>query len=208
MPGFHTLMTYMEMGGFVMWPLTFVSMLLWYALIYRLMTIKTTTRNPRKLISSTRKKISKGKLPDTTAITERATEIAVTAAVEAQSRKELKSCLNLRFRTFRDEMGKYQVLVRSLVMVAPLLGLLGTVDGMIETFNSLGEMALFTQSGGIAGGISRALFTTQIGLAVSIPGLLIGRIIDRQQVNISRELDQIRDLVCSRKQFKSIQETA
>ena len=79
--------------------------------------------------------------------------------------------------------------------MSPLLGLLGTIDGMIETFDSLGDMTLFSQSGGIAGGISRALFTTQVGLAISIPGLLIGRILERKQQNINRELDQIKDLV-------------
>ncbi|MDZ7829411.1 MAG: MotA/TolQ/ExbB proton channel family protein [Halofilum sp. (in: g-proteobacteria)] len=42
---------------------------------------------------------------------------------------------------------------------------------MIETFESLGDMSLFSQSGGIAGGISQALFTTQLGLAVAIPGM-------------------------------------
>lgn len=185
------------MGGFVMWPLIFVSMLMWYALVYRMLLIKTTTRNPRKLI----KKAAKGKLGKSLAITARAASIAVAAAEQASSRSELKSYLNERFEGLRLEMNRHRALVRSLVMVAPLLGLLGTVDGMIETFNSLGEMALFTQSGGIAGGISRALFTTQIGLAVSIPGLLFGRMIERQQINISRELDQVRDLVCSHKSF-------
>ena len=58
-------------------------------------------------------------------------------------------------------------------------------------------MALFSQSGGIAGGISKALFTTQMGLAISIPGLLLGRMIERKEQNIKRELDQIRDLVCA-----------
>ena len=50
---------------------------------------------------------------------------------------------------------------------------------MIETFSALGDMALFTQSGGIAGGISQALLTTQMGLVVAIPGLLVGRILGR-----------------------------
>ena len=73
---------------------------------------------------------------------------------------------------------------------------------MIETFNSLADMALFTQSGGIAGGISKALFTTQMGLAISIPGLLIGRMIERKERDIAVELDQIRDLVCAKSKRK------
>lgn len=197
MADFKILLEYMEMGGFVMGPLILVSIVLWYALVYRMMIIKVTSRHPRKLI----KKVRKGKQVSD-AVTARATEIAIRIAKEANSRSEFKSRLNERFMLLRLEMDQHRTLVRALVMIAPLLGLLGTVDGMIETFDSLGEMALFTQTGGIAGGISRALFTTQIGLAVSIPGLMFGRIIDRQQMNISRELDQIRDMVCTQTTFK------
>lgn len=193
---FQTVVSYVEMGGFVMIPLIATSSLLWYGLVYRVMKIKTSTKDPRKLI----KKARKGK-PESDAVTARAAMIAVKLSNEVSSRLELKSRLNESFLILRLEMDQHRTLVRSLVLIAPLLGLLGTVDGMIETFESLGEMALFTQSGGIAGGISRALFTTQIGLAVSIPGLMFGRIIDRQQLNISRELDQIRDLICTQRTF-------
>jgi biopolymer transport protein ExbB len=82
-------------------------------------------------------------------------------------------------------------------MVAPLLGLLGTVIGMIETFDSLGDMSLFSQSGGIAGGISQALFTTQMGLAVSIPGLIVNGILSRRQKDIELELAQLKDILCA-----------
>lgn len=78
------------------------------------------------------------------------------------------------------ECRRYSTLVRTIVMVAPLAGLLGTVAGMIETFDALGDMSLFSQSGGIAGGIAQALVTTQMGLAVAIPGLVAGRLLDRR----------------------------
>ena len=186
----------MEMGGFVMPPLILVAVLLWYGLVIRMLNIKKTTRDPRELI----KKARRGQL-SSKAITARAALLAIDVAQDVHSRRELKSQLNERFRQLQQGMNKHRALVRSLVMIAPLLGLLGTVDGMIETFDSLGEMVLFTQSGGIAGGISRALFTTQIGLAISIPGLLVGRMIDRRQMNIVRELDQIRDLVCAERTY-------
>ena len=82
-------------------------------------------------------------------------------------------------------------------MVAPLLGLLGTVAGMIETFDSLGEMSLYSQSGGIAGGISQALFSTQMGLAVAIPGLIVNGVLGRRQKYIDLELAQIKDILCA-----------
>jgi biopolymer transport protein ExbB len=68
---------------------------------------------------------------------------------------------------------------------------------MIETFDSLGDMSLFTQSGGVAGGISEALFSTQMGLAVAVPGLLVGRVLARRQALLAIELDEVKNAVCA-----------
>lgn len=60
-------------------------------------------------------------------------------------------------------------IITAMVVAAPLLGLLGTVQGIIETFSVLsGE----PQPGAtlLGGGVSRALITTQIGLSAAIPG--------------------------------------
>jgi len=189
-PDLLTLKTYYEMGGFVMPPLIISGFLLWYALAFRMMNVRSSKLGPRALI-----KQAKNKTISDQSVTARAAIIAVDASQAASTRNELKSILNERFAVFRKEISQHRALIRALVVIAPLLGLLGTIDGMIETFNSLGDMALFSQSGGIAGGISRALFTTQVGLVISIPGLLIGRLIERKQLNIYRELDQIKDLV-------------
>jgi biopolymer transport protein ExbB len=88
----------------------------------------------------------------------------------------------------------------TIVAAAPLIGLLGTVIGMIETFDSLADSVLFSQTGGIAGGISQALFTTQLGLVVAVPGLIIGRILDRKQDNMITDLDQIKDILSTKEE--------
>ena len=62
---------------------------------------------------------------------------------------------------------------------------------MIETFDSLASMSLFRGSGGVAGGISEALVSTQMGLAVAIPGMLVGRLLDRRATRIRDTLDQL-----------------
>ena len=190
-PDTHTLTTYYEMGGFVMPPLIVVAVLLWYALAYRLLNIRTSTRNPRQLVELAKKKQLKSK-----SISGKAAIEAVELMEQGVTRDSLNLKIEERMRRLKSDINHHRMLVRTLVAVAPLLGLLGTVDGMIEVFKSLGDMALFTQTGGIAGGISRALFTTQMGLAISIPGLLIGRLIERRQRRVNRELDQIKDLVC------------
>ena len=193
-PDLYTLASYYEMGGFVMLPLVLVAILLWYSLTYRFMNVRTGGLGPRELIASVRK----NKI-EANSVTEKATVIALDTAQSVDSTDKLRSILNERFGDIRTDINRYRTMVRSLVAIAPLLGLLGTVDGMIETFNSLGDMSLFSSTGGIAGGISRALFTTQMGLAISIPGLLIGRMIEHRQNDIHRELDQIKDLVCATK---------
>lgn len=74
--------------------------------------------------------------------------------------------------------------------VSPLLGLLGTVTGMIETFQVItlfgaGDPRL------MSGGISQALITTQLGLAVAIPLLLIHSFLQGRTNNLITNLDEV-----------------
>ncbi len=74
--------------------------------------------------------------------------------------------------------------------VSPLLGLLGTVTGMIDTFQVItlfgaGDPRL------MSGGISQALVTTQLGLAVAIPLLLIHSFVQSRANNLVTELDEV-----------------
>ncbi|MCK5691034.1 MotA/TolQ/ExbB proton channel family protein [Myxococcota bacterium] len=89
--------------------------------------------------------------------------------------------------------GRHRTLIRGLVVVAPLLGLLGTVTGMIEAFSSLTTSAFFSQSGGIAGGISEALVSTQMGLLVAIPGIIAGRWLERKEATLLDEMKRVRE---------------
>ena len=72
---------------------------------------------------------------------------------------------------------------RSMIAAAPLIGLLGTVSGMIETFAALGTFSVFgAQAGGgassgVADGISTALVTTQFGLSVAVVGWGLERVV-------------------------------
>jgi biopolymer transport protein ExbB len=76
-----------------------------------------------------------------------------------------------------------------LAAIAPMLGLLGTVSGMIETFQSItlfgtGDPKL------MSGGISQALVTTELGLAVAIPLLLIHSAISSKSNRLVQILDE------------------
>ncbi len=70
---------------------------------------------------------------------------------------------------------------------APLLGLLGTVGGMLSTFEGMKGLGL-SQSEDMAAGISMALITTQYGLLVAIPGMVLLTMIRSRMARIQRNM--------------------
>jgi biopolymer transport protein ExbB len=184
---------FFEVGGYVMPPLMAVTVILWFAIGYRFAALKRgSVRSVRRLI----RRISKEKeLRKPKGLLDRA--VLRGLAIAHRNPPHLRRHLDDAFADLERTTKRFQALIFTIVAVAPLMGLLGTVVGMIETFDSLGDMSLFAQSGGIAGGISQALFTTQMGLAVAIPGLIIGGMLDRKASAIRHELAQIKDLLCA-----------
>lgn len=95
----------------------------------------------------------------------------------------------------RDRTESFAALLHALVAAAPLLGLLGTVSGMIETFASMHGAAGHATEHTVAGGISVALITTQLGLVIGIPGLVCARLLDRLAAARRHELQAARALL-------------
>ncbi len=190
----ETFYVYLESGGFVMGPLAVGAVLLWYALGYRIFTLRRGSGKSISRLVESHLKDTASKPTGTGII-----DSAVAKGVEVLRLRgvSLRPYLDEKYADYEKEMNRYSVLVNSIVVVSPLAGLLGTVTGMIETFQALGEMSLFSQSGGIAGGISQALISTQMGLAVAIPGLVVGRVLVRRQRNLSCELEKLKDYLCN-----------
>jgi biopolymer transport protein ExbB len=72
--------------------------------------------------------------------------------------------------------------------IAPLLGLLGTVTGMIETFDMITEFGTGDPKL-LSEGIAIALVTTELGLIVAIPALLLGSLLSSWARNIKRDME-------------------
>lgn len=175
-----SLLEVFEGGGLVIFPLIVMVLILWYCLTYRLLVLKTNLTGD---IRSLFKKLNfdnslLGKNLQMIKTTNAPTEVLENSLIDARLKAQ-----------------KYKIIIKTIVMIAPLLGLLGTVGGMIETFDSMAEMALFSQSGGIAGGISQALITTQVGLIVAVPGLIGGRLLDKKEKDFNHYLDQGLELI-------------
>lgn len=87
------------------------------------------------------------------------------------------------------ELERYLNTLGTIAAVAPLLGLLGTVAGMIKVFTELSVQGT-GNTGALAGGISEALITTAAGLVVAIPALILHRYFVRRIDTIVVTLEQ------------------
>ncbi len=90
----------------------------------------------------------------------------------------------------RERLKEHLALIGVLAAVAPLLGLLGTVTGMIATFDVLSYFGTGNAKA-MASGISEALITTQTGLLVAIPGLYMKGFLDRRADNLNRRITRM-----------------
>ena len=187
---YDAIVGYVEAGGFVMPPLVGGALVLWYAIGYRFVTLQRgSRRHVRTLVRNYRENLTR----KPKGLIDQAARLGVIAANCYP--KNVAEVLDTSFFAYYQQVKRGRTVIMGIVTVAPLVGLLGTVAGMIETFDSLGDMTLFSQTGGIAGGISQALFSTQMGLCVAIPGVIVGRLLDRRQRQFEEELDQIKALL-------------
>ncbi|MBQ4809913.1 MotA/TolQ/ExbB proton channel family protein [Pseudoalteromonas luteoviolacea] len=85
---------------------------------------------------------------------------------------------------------KYIGVIATCAAVAPLLGLLGTVSGMIHTFMMMNVFGSGDASV-VSGGISQALITTELGLIVAIPSLVISALLTRKVKSFQSSLESL-----------------
>ncbi len=90
------------------------------------------------------------------------------------SREVMKESIEETGRHVAHSLERYLTTLGTIASITPLLGLLGTVVGMIKVFNAILHEGV-GDPGVLAGGISEALITTAAGLSVAIPTLIFYR---------------------------------
>ena len=91
-----------------------------------------------------------------------------------QPRHVLKENVEEAGRHVIHSMDKYMTTLGTIAAIAPLLGLLGTVVGMIEVFSVITAQGVGSPTE-LAGGISKALLTTAFGIGIALPALIFHR---------------------------------
>lgn len=112
----------------------------------------------------------------------------VRAAMENASGERRDDALFALLLDQRQRLERFLGALAVTATVSPLLGLLGTVSGMISTFNL---MTLFGAGdpAAVSGGISEALVTTEMGLVVAIPALIMHALLSRKAASYNQRLE-------------------
>lgn len=105
------------------------------------------------------------------------------------SHEVMKESINDAGRHVVAELERFLNTLGTIAAVAPLLGLLGTVLGMIDIFGVIMEAGV-GNAGVLAGGISKALVTTAAGLSVAIPALLFHRFFDGRVSQLAIDMEE------------------
>jgi biopolymer transport protein ExbB len=90
----------------------------------------------------------------------------------------------------QQSLGRGLWVLETIVTVAPLLGLLGTIDGMMDSFKLIGNAGLVDPAG-ITGGVAQALIATAIGLVIAIVSLFAFNFFSARQSHTVDEMERL-----------------
>ena len=179
---------YLRPGGIIMIPLIFTSILMWALIIDRVRDFRWMDKNDIDLQEAVQ--LLKGK-PVPYSSTGLRTGVVIDFLNKRTKNKKLdQGILKLCIIKKRSHIRQFLTVITILAAVAPLFGLLGTVTGMMTTFDVISVFGTGNAKA-MAGGISEALITTQSGLLVAIPGLFMSGFLLRKAVSMENRLNEL-----------------
>lgn len=181
-------------GGIIIWPIILLSIISLAIVLEKLWNLARDIIIPRNLTENLISLISDDSLSEKK-IKKMSNDSVLGNIFAHLIREKNKDKASLRLKA--EEVGRFEVnrleqylsLLGTIATVSPILGLLGTVMGMINIFSNLLESNLGSVSP-LAGGIAEALVTTAAGLFVAIPTLIFYRHFSRTIENYSLELEE------------------
>ncbi len=181
-------------GGWLMVPIALGSILMLAICIERLYTLNPGKIAPPHLLATVWNQLKKGEFDETRLKTLRQSSplgriLAAGLANAFLGREVMKESIQEAATHVVHELERYLNTLGTIAAVTPLLGLLGTVFGMIEVFAEIMVQGTGNASA-LAGGISQALITTAAGLTVAIPALVMHRYFVGKIDGIVVELEQ------------------
>lgn len=181
-------------GGWLMLPIIACSVAATAITLERLWALRTKRVIPVNLVAQiwkthSRNKLSKAHLATLRAGSPLGRVLAAGLVNRKHSREVMKESIEEAGRQVVLELERFLNTLGTIASISPLLGLLGTVIGMIEVFSAIvgagvGNPAM------LAGGISQALITTAAGLSVAIPSVMFHRYLTGRVVALTVGMEE------------------
>jgi biopolymer transport protein ExbB len=171
-------------GGWLMWPIILCSIAVIAISVERFWTLNTNKIAPKNQLAQVwdwvqKNQIDAAKLRELRQSSELGRILAAGLSNAQAGREVMKDSIQEAASQVIHAMERYVGALGTIAAVSPLLGLLGTVLGMIKVFVAI-ELQGTGNAGALAGGISEALITTAAGLCVAIPAMIMHRFFVRK----------------------------
>jgi len=189
-----TLLGVINSGGSIAWIIVGLGMVGLVLVILRFIFLRNAGAATGKIVSQVGMLVRKGRVEEAIEACKAfkgATARVVGMAVRnlERDRTHLEDIISEAILHESSHLNRFGAMILVIAAVAPLLGLLGTVTGMITTFDIITEFGTGDPKL-LSGGISIALVTTEIGLAVAIPALMAGNILSGWSESIKDDMEK------------------
>ena len=182
-----------EAAGWPIWPLILASVVAVAIIIERAYSLRAREVAPPDLLLNTIKVYQeRGVTPDLVTGLADGSPLGRIFAIALRnahySREVMKESIEESGRAVTHELDRFLTSLGTIASMAPLLGLLGTVIGMIEIFGA--QTSTGTNPGQLAHGISIALYNTAFGLIVAIPAMIAYRFFRSKVESLVVDMEQ------------------
>ena len=181
-------------GGIFMYPIILCSIVALAVFLERLWVLRRRHILPDEFIRNVRELLQKQKIADAVFLCQSDTSsIAKIFLAGLKSTQRgmwlVKEAIEDRGTREATILEKNVAILSTIANLTPLLGLLGTVSGMIKTFNAISVHGIGNPAP-LAGGIAEALITTATGLCVAIPTLVCYRFLKDKASSLIFEMEE------------------
>jgi len=197
-------------GGWLMFPIIACSIIAFGIILERFWTLQNKKVIPKHLVATIWHWVKEGQL-DSSKIEEISKQSALGRILASGlnnrhlQRERIKESIEETGRQVVHELERFLNTLGTIAAISPLLGLLGTVIGMIKVFNAIINSGV-GNAAPLAGGISQALITTAAGLSVAIVALMFHRYfhgrVDELVVKMEEEAIKMVDVLHNHQNIK------
>jgi biopolymer transport protein ExbB len=188
------LLAEIQKGGTIGWIIILLGVAAGVLALLRVVILKRASASTHQIIEDVGTLVAKGKTGQAQELCDSHRGSAwrvVGAAVRNldRDREHLEDIVSESVLNESTRLDRFGPIILVIAAVAPLLGLLGTVTGMISTFEVITEHGTGDPKL-LSGGISVALVTTELGLAVAVPTLLAGNLLSGWSARIKNDMEK------------------